>query len=113
MSKFSDPPKSVSEFVTYVPSTLSSRSDDCCHVVIVYVSLIFPLCSQGGQVGRAGSKGRRGDRFWIFFGNIWLFVHICKFCQILAFVLAFLENSFFGIFWIYWKILGFWIFLDF
>jgi hypothetical protein len=39
---FSDPPKSVSELVTYVPSTLSSRSDDCCHVLSV--SLMFPLC---------------------------------------------------------------------
>jgi hypothetical protein len=38
---FSDPPKSVSELVTYVPSTLSSRTDDCCHVLSM-----FPLCSQ-------------------------------------------------------------------
>jgi fatty acid desaturase len=38
---FSDHPKSVSELVTYVTSTLSSSSDDCCHVLSV--SLMYPL----------------------------------------------------------------------
>jgi hypothetical protein len=33
---FSDPPKSVSELVTYVPSTLSSWSKDCCHVLSMF-----------------------------------------------------------------------------
>jgi hypothetical protein len=107
---FSDPPKSVSELVTYVPSTLSSRSDDCCHVLSMfplcfpYVSLMFPydlFLDQGGQVGRGGGKGCSGGRFsnffefLVFFGIFWLF------WQILAYF------GFFGNFWFFWKNLDF------
>jgi hypothetical protein len=94
---FSDPPKSVSELVKYVPSTLSSRYDFCSPYDLIWPCFLKQYdTDQEGQVGRRGREGCRGGRFWIFFGffgNFWLFWQFLAF----GFLLVFLANfSFLG-----------------
>jgi hypothetical protein len=83
---FSDPPKSVSELVTYMYPL------HCLLDPMFVPPMTCFLKHKGGQVGRGGRKGRggcKGGRFWIFL-IFWLFFgKKCFFWQILAF-LAFL-----------------------
>jgi hypothetical protein len=75
---FSDPPKSVSELVTYVPSKLSSR----CNFVPPMTCFLTP---QGGQVGCGCRKcrgGCRGGRFWLFWPILAFFWKFLDFCDL-------------------------------
>jgi hypothetical protein len=71
---FSDPPKSVSELVTYVPSTLSYRSDFCSPYDL-FLALFF-----NSMVKMAAEEAVFGN-FWIMLLAYKGFVTLVKKCS--------------------------------